>query len=223
MDLLELIKALNAKFKLIGCNIYAVGGTVRDFILKKDLTDFDFATDASPNETKSILERYDDTFSQYGVIIYRYENKKLEITSFRKENLYIDSRHPQKIEFVKDMQIDYKRRDFTINALYMNDTGKIYDFCDGLNDLHNKIIRVIGDIDTRMKEDPLRILRALRFMMTLGFTLDKNLEKYIYEHTYLLNKLNVDKVKQEIRKMKKIDEEKTKAILEKFHINMFNN
>ena len=223
MDLLELIKKLNAKFKLIGCNIYAVGGTVRDFILKKDLTDFDFATDASPNETKSILERYDDTFSQYGVIIYRYENKKLEITSFRKENLYFDSRHPQKIEFVKDMQIDYKRRDFTINALYMNDTGKIYDFCDGLNDLHNKIIRVIGDIDTRMKEDPLRILRALRFMMTLDFTLDKNLEKYIYEHTYLLNKLNVDKVKQEIRKMKKIDEEKTKAILEKFHINMFNN
>lgn len=223
MDLLELIKELNAKFKLIGCNIYAVGGTVRDFILKKDLTDFDFATDASPNETKSILERYDDTFSQYGVIIYRYENKKLEITSFRKENLYLDSRHPQKIEFVKDMQIDYKRRDFTINALYMDDTGKIYDFCDGLNDLHNKIIRVIGDIDTRMKEDPLRILRALRFMMTLDFTLDKNLEKYIYEHTYLLNKLNVDKVKQEIRKMKKIDEEKTKAILEKFHINMFNN
>ncbi len=219
MDLLELIKKLNAKFKLIGCNIYAVGGTVRDFILKKDLTDFDFATDASPNETKSILERYDDTFSQYGVIIYRYENKKLEITSFRKENLYLDSRHPQKIEFVKDMQIDYKRRDFTINALYMNDTGKIYDFCDGLNDLHNKIIRVIGDIDTRMKEDPLRILRALRFMMTLDFTLEKN----IYEHTYLLNKLNVDKVKQEIRKMKKIDEEKTKAILEKFHINMFNN
>lgn len=223
MDLLELIKELNAKFKLIGCNIYAVGGTVRDFILKKDLTDFDFATDASPNETKSILERYDDTFSQYGVIIYRYENKKLEITSFRKENLYLDSRHPQKIEFVKDMQIDYKRRDFTINALYMNETGKIYDFCDGLNDLHNKTIRVIGDIDTRMKEDPLRILRALRFMMTLDFTLDKNLEKYIYEHTYLLNKLNVDKIKQEIRKMKKIDEEKTKAILEKFHINMFNN
>ena len=223
MDLLELIKELNAKFKLIGCNIYAVGGTVRDFILKKDLTDFDFATDASPNETKSILERYDDTFSQYGVIIYRYENKKLEITSFRKENLYLDSRHPQKIEFVKDMQIDYKRRDFTINALYMNDTGKIYDFCDGLNDLHNKTIRVIGDIDTRMKEDPLRILRALRFMMTLDFTLDKNLEKYIYEHTYLLNKLNVDKIKQEIRKMKKIDEEKTKAILGKFHINMFNN
>lgn len=223
MDLLELIKRLNVKFKLIGCNIYAVGGTVRDFILKKDLTDFDFATDASPSETKSILEKYDDTFSKYGVIIYRYENKKLEITSFRKENLYFDSRHPQKIEFVKDMQIDYKRRDFTINALYMDETGKIYDFCNGLNDLHNKIIRVIGDIDTRMNEDPLRILRALRFMMTLDFTLDNNLEKYIYEHTYLLNKLNVDKIKQEIRKMQKIDEEKTKVILEKFHINMFNN
>lgn len=223
MDLLNFIKELNSKFRLIGCNIYAVGGTVRDFLLHKNLTDFDFATDASPDETKSILEKYDDTFAKYGVIIYRYENKKLEITSFRNENQYLDSRHPQKIEFVKDMQIDYKRRDFTINALYMDDTGKIYDFCDGLNDLHNKIIRVIGDIDTRMKEDPLRILRALRFMMTLGFVLDNNLEKYIYEHTYLLNKLNVDKVKQEIRKMQKIDEEKTKAILEKFHINMFNN
>lgn len=223
MNLLELIKELNAKFKLIGCNIYAVGGTVRDFLLHKNLTDFDFATDASPSETKSILEKYDDTFAKYGVIIYRYENKKLEITSFRKENLYLDSRHPQKIEFVKDMKIDYKRRDFTINALYMDDTGKIYDFCDGLNDLHNKMIRVIGDIDTRMKEDPLRILRALRFMMTLGFVLDNNLEKYIYEHIYLLDKLNVDKIRQEIRKMQKIDEAKTKVILEKFHINMFNN
>lgn len=223
MDLLKFIKELNSKFRLIGCNIYAVGGTVRDFLLHKNLTDFDFATDASPSETKSILEKYDDTFAKYGVIIYRYENKKLEITSFRNENLYLDSRHPQKIEFVKDMQIDYKRRDFTINALYMDDTGKIYDFCDGLNDLHNKIIRVIGDIDTRMKEDPLRILRALRFMMTLDFTLEKNLEKYIYEHIYLLDKLNVDKIRQEIRKMQKIDEEKTKVILEKFHINMFNN
>lgn len=223
MDLLNFIKELNSKFRLIGCNIYAVGGTVRDFLLHKNLTDFDFATDASPGETKSILEKYDDTFAKYGVIIYRYENKKLEITSFRNENQYLDSRHPQKIEFVKDMQIDYKRRDFTINALYMDDTGKIYDFCDGLNDLHNKIIRVIGDIDTRMKEDPLRILRALRFMMTLDFTLEKNLEKYIYEHIYLLDKLNVDKIRQEIRKMQKIDEEKTKVILEKFHINMFNN
>lgn len=223
MDLLKFIKELNSKFRLIGCNIYAVGGTVRDFLLHKNLTDFDFATDASPGETKSILEKYDDTFAKYGVIIYRYENKKLEITSFRNENQYLDSRHPQKIEFVKDMKIDYKRRDFTINALYMDDTGKIYDFCDGLNDLHNKIIRVIGDVDTRIKEDPLRILRALRFMMTLDFTLEKNLEKYIYEHIYLLDKLNVDKIRQEIRKMQKIDEEKTKVILEKFHINMFNN
>lgn len=223
MDLLKFIKELNSKFRLIGCNIYAVGGTVRDFLLHKNLTDFDFATDASPGETKSILEKYDDTFAKYGVIIYRYENKKLEITSFRNENQYLDSRHPQKIEFVKDMKIDYKRRDFTINALYMDDTGKIYDFCDGLNDLHNKTIRVIGNVDTRIKEDPLRILRALRFMMTLDFTLEKNLEKYIYEHIYLLDKLNVDKIRQEIRKMQKIDEEKTKVILEKFHINMFNN
>lgn len=223
MDLLNFIKELNSKFRLIGCNIYAVGGTVRDFLLHKNLTDFDFATDASPGETKSILEKYDDTFAKYGVIIYRYENKKLEITSFRNENQYLDSRHPQKIEFVKDMKIDYKRRDFTINALYMDDTGKIYDFCNGLNDLHNKTIRVIGNVDTRIKEDPLRILRALRFMMTLDFTLEKNLEKYIYEHIYLLDKLNVDKIRQEIRKMQKIDEEKTKVILEKFHINMFNN
>ena len=208
MDLLELIKKLNVKFELIGCNIYAVGGTVRDFLLQKDLTDFDFATDALPSETKNILEKYDDTFAKYGVIIYRYENKKLEITSFRKENQYLDSRHPQKIEFVKDMKIDYKRRDFTINAIYIDENYKIIDPSSfGIIDLQNRHLRFIGDPLTRIKEDPLRILRAYRFIKEYSLSIDDDVLKLLKENEKLLLEINPNKINEEKKKMEAIKDE----------------
>ena len=221
MDLIELIKELNKLFNTYNFHVYAVGGTVRDYLLKRELKDFDFATDAKPEDMKYILENYNDIFLKYGVLIYRFHDIKCEITSFREEKKYLDSRHPKEITFVNDMSIDYKRRDFTINALYMDEKGKVYDFCDGFADLNNKIIRVIGDIDTRMKEDPLRILRAIRFSMSLGFELEPLLKDYIINNLDLLNNLNIDKIKQEISKMKKINKEETEKIIIEYHINRF--
>ena len=223
MGLVEIINEVSNIFEEHGYKIYAVGGTVRDFLLEREVHDYDFATDATPEEMKLFLDNYNDVFAKYGVMIYRHKGIKIEITTLRKESSYNDSRHPGKIQFVKNLEEDYLRRDFTINALYMDKNKKIYDFCDGLNDLKQKEIRVIGSIDKRMKEDPLRILRALRFSLALNFKLDDSLDSYIQNNIDLLNKLNPNKIREEITKMQKINIVGTQDILLKYGINLFNN
>lgn len=223
MGLVEIINEVSDIFEEHGYKIYAVGGTVRDFLLEREIHDYDFVTDATPEEMKLFLDNYNDVFAKYGVMIYKHKGIKIEITTLRKESSYNDSRHPGKIQFVKNLEEDYLRRDFTINALYMDKNKKIYDFCDGLNDLKQKEIRVIGDIDKRMKEDPLRILRALRFSLVLNFKLDDALDSYIQNNIDLLNKLNPNKICEEITKMQKINSVGTQDILLKYGINLFNN
>lgn len=223
MGLVEIINEVSNIFEEHGYKIYAVGGTVRDFLFEREIHDYDFVTDATPEEMKLFLDNYNDVFAKYGVMIYKHKGIKIEITTLRKESSYNDSRHPGKIEFVKNLEEDYLRRDFTINALYMDKNKKIYDFCDGLNDLKQKEIRVIGDIDKRMKEDPLRILRALRFSLVLNFKLDDALDLYMKNNIDLLNKLNPNKIREEIAKMQKINSVGTQDILLKYGINLFNN
>lgn len=223
MDLLEVLKFLSEMFEKHNFHIYAVGGTVRDFLLQKNLFDFDFVTDATPNDMKMFLDNYNDVFAQYGVIIYRYKETKLEIATMRVEGDYADSRHPKKVTFVKTLQEDYRRRDFTINALYMDKNGRVFDFCNGIEDLKKKTIKVIGNISARMKEDPLRMLRALRFALTLEFSLDNDLKNYIKENISLIEKLNIQKVLEEVKKMNKINEVETSRILNNFNIKLFNN
>ncbi len=222
MMLEQIFKTLTNLFNSKGYSLYAVGGTVRDFLLNRDVKDYDFVTDAKPCEMLQFLDNYNDVFARFGVIIYKINNIKVEITTLRKENTYSDSRHPDSITFVKDLKEDYVRRDFTINALYMTLDGKIKDYCHGLEDLKNKTIRVIGDIDKRIKEDPLRILRALRFSLLLDFKLDDDLKKYIEKNNFLLHKINKAKIEQEIKKMVAYDKVKTIEILNKFNINYFN-
>ncbi|MCH5171314.1 MAG: CCA tRNA nucleotidyltransferase [Erysipelotrichales bacterium] len=222
MELLELLKKVTKTFNSHGFFLYAVGGTVRDFLLGKEVKDFDFVTDATPEEMESFLENYNNVFKRFGVMICKFDNTRIEITTLRQETSYKDSRHPDKITFVNNISEDYLRRDFTINALYMDYKGKLYDFCNGLEDLNKKTIRVIGDVDKRMKEDPLRILRAIRFSMILDFELEDNLDTYIQNNIDLLKKLNVEKIKQEITKMMNYDQDKTNVLLNKYKINLFN-
>jgi len=183
-------------FKSHGYNLYLVGGSSRDYLLKRPFKDFDLASDATPSEMKELLKDADYTYERFGNVHY----KNLDITTLREEDEYLDYRHPNKIKFTKDIKLDYKRRDFTINAIYIDKNLKVYDFVNGLEDLKNKIIRFIGDPNKRVKEDPLRILRAERFSKSLGFKIEEKSLEAINNNRDLLNKLNKDKIRQEIEK-----------------------
>ena len=165
---LEQYYSLADLFKKHGYNLYLVGGATRDSLLKLEVSDYDLVSDASVNEIMSFYPNIDISFEKYGSIRLIFENEKFDVTTLRKEE-YISPRKPSKIEYVKNINEDYLRRDFTINAIYMDIDGKYYDFCDGIKDISNKVIKMIGDPDIRLKEDPLRILRALRFSIQLDF------------------------------------------------------
>ena len=198
----ELFNYLDKLFKENGFSLFEVGGSVRDEFLNLDVYDFDFATDATPEEMMKFLPNANDTFAKYGCIKYKGEHGRAEITTFRVEESYDDFRHPNKIRFVKLLDEDYKRRDFTINAIYKDVNGKIYDPSNGLEDLKNKVIRFIGNPETRIKEDPLRILRAKRFAAKLDFEIEPESAKAMEKLRYLLEKLNPNKIKEEERKNK---------------------
>lgn len=198
----QLFVFLNKKFKENGFSIFEVGGSIRDELLGLEVYDFDFATDALPEDIVKFLPDTNDVFAKYGCIKYKGEYGRAEITTFRVEENYDDYRHPKNIKFVKSIEEDFKRRDFTINAIYKDVDGKIYDPSNGVDDLKNKIIRFIGDPYIRIKEDPLRILRAQRFADKLGFKIEPNSQKAIDELSYLLEKLNPQKIKEEQSKRK---------------------
>ena len=213
-----LYQKLAELFKEKGYSLYLVGGTVRDYLLNLELTDLDVVTDATPDEMKSFLDGADFTFSHLGFVKYKFERVPFDITTLRKEEGYKDFRHPNKIIFVKYLKEDFVRRDFTINAMYMDASLNVIDYVDGQSDLKNHILKMVGSADSRIKEDPLRILRAIRFALEFDLSFDKNLEKAIKDNIRLLDKLNIEKVKQEIKKIKGVEIDKISNIFNYFSI-----
>ena len=209
---------LSKLFEANGYKLYLVGGTVRDFLLGKELTDMDAVTDATPEDTKSFLVKADYTFSKMGSIKFVSNGIKFDITTLRKENSYKDSRHPSNVIFVKDLKIDVIRRDFSINGMYMDDKMVVYDYVNGQEDLNKKVLKMIGDPDTRIKEDPLRIIRAARFALELNFDIDKKLEEAIIRNKDLLKLLRKEKIIQDIQKLKHFDEDRKNELFDKFGI-----
>lgn len=209
-------------FKKHGFSLYMVGGTSRDYLLSRYTDDLDLATDALVDEMLKILpEDYDirTPFKKYGNLKIKMDDLLVDITTFRSEQNYQDSRHPQSVQFVKSLEIDAKRRDFTINALYIDETLlNIYDFYDGVDDLINHRIKMIGDPQVRIEEDPLRILRAIRFSLKLNFEIDETLKECIINNISLLKRLNPVKVNEEICKMKEINPVKTEQLLNLYGI-----
>lgn len=197
---LDLFNKLTSLFNSHGFRLYMVGGGVRDYLLGKEFDDYDFVSDATPKDMKTFLIDANYAFERFGTVIYKIDGVKAEITTLRVEGDYIDYRHPSKVKFVKTPKEDYVRRDFTINALYLDEKLNVIDYCFGQEDLKNKLIRFIGDPDTRIKEDPLRILRAERFEKKLGFNIEQKTFEAIQRNRYLLDELNPEKVKQELRK-----------------------
>ena len=204
-------------FKEHGHNLYLVGGTVRDILLNKPLDDMDVVTDATPEEMKSFVNG-DYTFSKMGSVKFNYQGTKFDITTLRKEKHYQDYRHPAEVVFVKDLKTDHLRRDFTINAMYMDEHFQLIDFENGEDDLNNRVIKMVGNPIKRLKEDPLRVLRVIRFSLAYNFIFDKDLEQALIKSTKYLDKISKDKIKMEFKKFKNIKNDQLDEMLEKYSI-----
>lgn len=192
---------LSSLFAQHGFRLWTVGGTTRDYVLHLPIEDMDLTTDALPSQMQTFLSEANYRFAHYGTVMVSRDGIKIDITTLRQESAYLDKRHPQSITFVTDPKLDYPRRDLTINALYMNANQAILDFAGGLEDLKSKTLRMIGDPFVRIQEDPLRILRVLRFHHRFGFQLEARLAQALGQSIHLLDLLNPQKVTEEIRKM----------------------
>jgi len=205
-------------FRENGYHLYLVGGSVRDYLLFDSINDVDVVTDAVPDEVINFYQgKLSAPFKSMGALTLYFENQKFDLTTLRKEFDYQDNRHPSKIEFIKDLKTDSLRRDFTLNALYMDDQLKIYDYHSGQKDLENHLLRMIGDPEKRINEDPLRIIRALRFSLDYDLRFDETLENAIRNNISRLNLINIEKVRMDMRKCHATKEEISK-LFAYFHI-----
>lgn len=180
--------------------LYLVGGSVRDLLFGKEVNDLDFATAAAPSFVHSL---FPDAlyFPKYGTVSFRIPPYFVTLASMRREETYLDHRHPLTVTFLSDYRIDALRRDFTLNALYGDEKGNILDPTgQGLSDLKRHILRMVGEPMARLTEDPLRILRAYRFMEELSLNLEPTLEEALAEKKELVFLLNPEKVREEIGK-----------------------
>jgi tRNA nucleotidyltransferase/poly(A) polymerase len=201
------IVALMNHFKKNGFLIYLVGGAVRDLILKRETENWDFTTNATPEQ---IIQMFPDALynNTYGTVslpvkITTGKQEKtitFEITPFRKESNYSDFRHPQKVEWAKTLEEDLARRDFTINAIAY-DGEKIIDPFDGQEDIKNKLIRAVGDPNKRFSEDALRLLRAIRFASQLGLMIEEKTRNSIEKNASLITKISWERIRDEFLKI----------------------
>ena len=203
MKLNKQVKTVLSLLNENGYEAYLVGGAVRNILLKRKIEDYDVTTDADPNAIRMLFNNYRtyDIGKKHGTITVLIDSEKIEITPFRREDEYSDHRHPDKVEFTGNLKDDLKRRDFTINAMCLDRNGDLVDYFGGLEDLNNKLIRCIGDPNTRFNEDALRILRAIRFKVKLGFEIEKETDKAVFECKDLLNYISAERKKEELLKI----------------------
>ncbi|MCI5701030.1 MAG: CCA tRNA nucleotidyltransferase [Lachnospiraceae bacterium] len=184
-----------------GFEAYVVGGCVRDSILARTPGDWDITTSATPAQVKQIFRRTIDTGIAHGTVTVLLEKDMFEVTTYRIDGKYEDSRHPKEVTFTASLEEDLKRRDFTINAMAYNDRTGLVDLYGGMHDLQHKVIRCVGDPKERFCEDALRMLRAVRFAAQLGFSIDPNTAQAIRELADTLERISAERIQTEIVKL----------------------
>jgi len=182
-----------------GYEAYYVGGFVRDFLLSIESSDIDITTAATPDAIKTLFPKAIATGERYGTLTIPVDKIHFEVTTFRTEGEYLDARHPNFVAYTTQLSDDLKRRDFTINAMAMDINGQIIDQFHGQDDINAKIIRAIGDADTRFKEDALRMMRAFRFVGKLGFDIESQTFESIIKNKALLNSISNERIMQELK------------------------
>ena len=189
------------KIKEAGFEAYFVGGSVRDALLNRPIHDVDIATSSYPEETKQIFPRTADIGIEHGTVLVLEGDEEYEVTTFRTEDVYVDYRRPSAVSFVRSLEEDLKRRDFTVNAFALDETGEIIDLFQGLEDLENQVLRAVGVASERFNEDALRIMRGFRFQASLGFKLESETFEAMKTLTPLLEKISVERTFVEFDKL----------------------
>ena len=202
MPLPSSVEYVLSRLKENGYQAYVVGGAVRDFLMGKTPHDYDLTSDALPSQISDVFKDFYQEHSgeKHGTIRVIVDHKPIEITTFRCDEGYTDYRRPDNVEFVKDVYIDSKRRDFSINAFYYSE-GHIYDFHEGLEDLNNKVIKTIGNPSTRFHEDALRILRAIRFSAKLGYEIESKTKTALMDCKEELNLIAKERILIELKEI----------------------
>lgn len=185
-----------------GFEAYVVGGCVRDSIMGITPHDWDICTSALPEQ---IIKVFSDmkvipTGLKHGTVTVVIDGVEFEITTYRIDGEYTDNRHPEAVEFVKDLKLDLMRRDFTINAIAYNHKSGIIDYFNGVEDIHNKVIRCVGNSNDRFSEDALRIMRAIRFATRFDFEIEHETRNSLFTHQALLRNISAERINSELTK-----------------------
>ena len=201
IQLPEKVNMIISTLQTHGYEAYAVGGCVRDSILGRIPDDWDITTSATPLETKQLFKRTFDTGIEHGTITVLIDKEAFEVTTYRVDGKYEDSRHPSEVTFTRSLREELLRRDFTINAMAYNDAEGLVDIFGGIEDLQNKTIRCVGNARERFGEDALRILRAVRFAAQLGFEIEEETREGIIELAPTLANISAERIQVELIKM----------------------
>jgi tRNA nucleotidyltransferase (CCA-adding enzyme) len=205
----EVIKAVETLEKA-GFEAYLVGGCVRDILLGRKPKDWDITTNATPEKIQAMFPKtvYENTFGTVAVIDENTADptlKSIEVTPYRTESAYSDRRHPDEVKFSDKLEDDLKRRDFTVNAIAINLSNgaikDIIDLYDGIKDIKSKTIRTVGKPEDRFNEDALRMMRAIRLAVELGFTCNPETILAIQSHNFLMKDVSIERIRDEFTKI----------------------
>lgn len=197
----EKVKKIMSKLINNGYQAYFVGGYVRDIVLNNSFSDIDIATNAKPEEVISLFDEVIPTGIKHGTVTVVCDKELFEVTTFRSDGKYSDGRHPDKVSFVNTLEEDLSRRDFTINSMAMDINEKIVDIFGGEKDLKLRLIKAVGNPDERFKEDPLRMLRAVRFSAKLGFNIERYTKMSIRKNCDLIKSIARERIDDELKKI----------------------
>lgn len=189
------------KLKENGYDAYIVGGCVRDALLGRAPYDYDITTSALPQTVKQIFPKTVDTGISHGTVTVISDAVPYEVTTFRVDGEYLDSRHPVSVSYTKRVEHDLARRDFTVNALCYNHDEGLVDVFGGVRDLEQRLIRAVGDPYLRFSEDALRVFRGIRFAATLGFEIEAETERAIFDCKDNLKNISVERIYVEWSKL----------------------
>lgn len=195
----DVLKCLNS----CGYEAYMVGGCVRDCLMGNEPNDYDITTNATPEQMLLCFKDFKviPTGIKHGTVTVVSDGENIEVTTYRIDGEYVDNRHPENVTFTKNLKDDLSRRDFTINAMAMDIDGNIADFYGGKKDLKKRIVKCVGNAETRFAEDGLRIMRCVRFASTQGYKTEAKTAAAIHDNVHLLQNISKERIASELSKL----------------------